>query len=521
MLAYYFPPHGGAGVQRTVKFLKHLPQLGYEPVVVTGPASTTLEWAPPDASMAEEIPARSRSSGFPARNPRSPGGFRGRAERWLGSAAGSRVGGWTGCREPPRLASDADVIYASMSPFETATAASRIAAAAGKPWVADLRDPWALDEWTRYPTALHRRLDLRRMREALASASAVILNTPEAERATRAALPELAGRLATIPNGWDADDFSEPVAPRADGEPFRIAHVGYVHDAPAGAGSHGRRDARSGARRGGLVTEARSVRFLLEAVRRVRAEGASRPIEVHLAGPARTNVSEEDAGFVVDHGYVSHAEAVALLRGSDLLFLPMHDLADGERSRTVPGKTYEYLASGTPILAALPAGDARDLLTGIPNAWLCSPRDVGCMVHAIREALDAPSSERAVPAIAAAYEREELTRRLAGVFDRWSRRTGRVGGAPRSRPRERRGEPAGPRRGDAHRGPLGHRHPRGRRGDRVRLRPRPRATRLPRGVRPRGGRARVRRRGRDPGAAGADGGARAAARRFPAARWRP
>ena len=419
VLAYYFPPHGGAGVQRTVKFLKHLPQLGYEPVVVTGPASTTLEWAPPDASMAEEIPAPVEVHRIPGPEPAVAGGFRGRAERWLGVR--SRFSRWWVdglSRAGARLASEADVIYASMSPFETATAASRIAAAAGKPWVADLRDPWALDEWTRYPTVLHRRLDLRRMREALESASAVILNTPEAERATRAALPELAGRLATIPNGWDADDFSEPVAPRADGEPFRIAHVGYVHDAPPGRG-FARAVRRSlGGETRGLVTEARSVRFLLEAVRRVRAEGASRPIEVHLAGPARTNVSEEDAGFVVDHGYVSHAEAVALLRGSDLLFLPMHDLADDQRSRTVPGKTYEYLASGTPILAALPAGDARDLVTGIPNAGLCSPRDVGCMVHGIRETLDAPSSERAMPAIAAAYEREELTRRLAGVFDR-------------------------------------------------------------------------------------------------------
>jgi glycosyltransferase involved in cell wall biosynthesis len=129
-------------------------------------------------------------------------------------------------------------------------------------------------------------------------------------------------------------------------------------------------------------------------------------------------VSGADAGFVVDHGYVSHAQAVALLRGSDLLFLPMHDLPEGERTRTVPGKTYEYIASGRPILAALPAGDARDLLGGVPNTWLCRPRDVGCMVDAIRQALAMESGDRAVSEVAAPYEREELARRLAETLDR-------------------------------------------------------------------------------------------------------
>ena len=419
MLAYYFPPHGGAGVQRTVKFLKHLPKLGYEPVVLAGPTTTTLAWAPQDSSMAGEIPASIQVMRIPGPEPAVAGSLRGRAERWLGVS--SRFSRWWVdglSRAGTGLASDADAIYASMSPFETATAASRIAAAARKPWVADLRDPWALDEWTRYPTALHRRLDLRRMRKALASASAVVLNTPEAEGATRAALPELAGRLATIPNGWDAEDFAQPAALASDGEPFRIAHVGYVHDAPVG--SRLARAARRslGGETRGLVPESRSVRFLLEAVRRVREGGEPRRIEVHLAGPARTEVGETDARFVVDHGYVSHAEAVGLLRGSDLLFLPMHDLADGERSRTVPGKTYEYLASGTPILAALPAGDARDLVAGIPNVWLCPPRGIDCMARAIREALDLPSSEREVSAIVAAYEREALARRLAEIFDR-------------------------------------------------------------------------------------------------------
>jgi hypothetical protein len=60
--------------------------------------------------------------------------------------------------------------------------------------------------------------------------------------------------------------------------------------------------------------------------------------------------------------YVPPAESVALIRLADLLFLPMRDLPPGVRVTIVPGKTYEYLASRRPILAAVSDGDARDLL---------------------------------------------------------------------------------------------------------------------------------------------------------------
>jgi glycosyltransferase involved in cell wall biosynthesis len=252
---------------------------------------------------------------------------------------------------------------------------------------------------------------------ALGSASAVVLNTPEAERAVRAALPELADRLVTIPNGWDAEDFSGTPARRGAHEPFRITHTGYVHDAPSGSSVARTLRRLLGGETPGLVTEARSARFLLEAVRRVVDGGSPRSIEVHLAGPAPTRTAAADGSFVVDHGYLSHADALALLCTSDLLFLPMHDLAADLRSRTVPGKTYEYLASGTPVLAALPAGDARDLLSGVPNVWLCAPRAVECMADAIRAALHTAPVERVTPPIASSYERAALAGRLAEVLD--------------------------------------------------------------------------------------------------------
>jgi glycosyltransferase involved in cell wall biosynthesis len=417
VLAYYFPPLGGAGVQRTVKLLKHLPALGYQASVVTGPEATRLDWAPPDESLSHELPA-----GTVVRRARGPEPPRwsGRGARWL--ARPSAFSHWwveAAVAAGRELVADADLVYASMSPFETAEAAARLAREAGVPWVADLRDPWALDDWAVFPTALHRRVEERRMRQALGAADAVVMNTPEAEREVRRRFPELGSRLATVPNGWDQEDFAG-LAPARRDDAFRIVHVGYLHHRPAGPVWSAR---LRGLTRGGLPgldTITRSHVYLLEALRRLRAvepELSSR-LELHLAGPERAPVEPEDAAIVHDHGYLAHADAVALVRSADLLFLPMHDLPEGVRTRTVPGKTYEYLASGRPILAALPDGDARDLLLPLEHVAVCRPKDIEGMVDAIRAAARNPApADLGRPAVALEFERHRLSERLASVFD--------------------------------------------------------------------------------------------------------
>jgi hypothetical protein len=99
----------------------------------------------------------------------------------------------------------------------------------------------------------------------------------------------------------------------------------------------------------------------------------------------------------------------------------MQELAGGARAGLTPGKTYEYVASGRPILAAVPPGDARDLLVEAGTARICSPSDVGAMTAILREAVGRWRRGEPQPAlnekVAAKYERLELTRRLAGVFD--------------------------------------------------------------------------------------------------------
>ena len=240
----------------------------------------------------------------------------------------------------------------------------QIAAALGTPWVADLQDPWALDEMWLYPSAAHRALDRRRMRALLRGADAIVMNTPEAAVRLERAFPELVGRrVVSIPNGFDSADFAGPSPERDDGR-FRIVHAGYLHTEQGLRLQATRRMRRLLGGIDPIDVLPRSHVYLLQALERLVEEDPSlrESVELVLAGVTTEVDREVAAGSSVQvtfTGYISHAESVAIMRSSDLLFLPMHELPAGRRAGLVPGKTYEYLAAERPILAAVPDGDAR------------------------------------------------------------------------------------------------------------------------------------------------------------------
>ncbi len=422
VLSYYFPPLGGVGAQRPVKLVKYFGDFGYEAIVVTAPETASVDWAPTDPTLAADVPEGLMVLRAAGPQP-SASGLRDRLGRWLGL--------WTpfhrwwqseAVRLGRTVVRDVDLVYAPMSPYSTAAAASALAREAGKPWVADLQDPWALDDWAVYPTALHRALDRRRMRRDLDDAAAVIMSTEEAARVLLGSFPRLApARVRTIPHGWDQGDFVGSPQDRGD-DRFRIVFAGYAH-VERGRIHRARRPLRT--LLGGAVRRmdilARSHVFLLRALTRLREldpELAARA-ELHVAGAAEaSSILGADAVPVHAYGYLPHDEAVRLMRSADALFLPMQDLPPGMRTRTVPGKTYEYLASGRPILAALPDGDARDLLAGLPNVWLCRPTDVECMAEALAEIgrLDRPLQVE--PEVAERFEWQRIAGLVAGVFDK-------------------------------------------------------------------------------------------------------
>jgi glycosyltransferase involved in cell wall biosynthesis len=423
-LAYHFPPVGGAGVQRAVKFVRYLPECGWEPVVVTGPVGSYGDDNLEDPTLADELPPDVEVRRVAAREPQHPGRWRARAERWLRLRPAWDSWWQQGAVNTGAAIVDADVIFATMSPFASCDAAAALSRRLGIPWVADLRDPWALDQMVVYPTGLHWRLERRRMRSALATAARVVMNTHEAGVQVVKAFPELRGRVDVIPNGFDLDDFRHPTPSRLD-DSFRLVHTGELHT-ELGLRHRGRSRLRRllGGSPEGVDFLARSHVFLVEAVERLarRRPELGKLVEIHLAGGVReADLASVPSSRIVVHGYVSHAEAVQLMRSADLLFLPLHDVPPPRRARIVPGKTYEYLASGRPVLAALPDGDARDLLLRAGSATLCRPTDVRCLERAVEgqleRALRGEPPAAAAPEVLAALERRRLTHDLAAVLD--------------------------------------------------------------------------------------------------------
>jgi len=427
-LAFYFPPLGGGGVQRSVKFVRYLPELGYEPVVVTGPARGRTRHAPLDVSSDESLAASTRIARMEGNLPDDS-----RPDRWARwfQRPSTFEQAWSaGCIAAGRRAAGSapvDVIFATMSPFETSRAAAALSAELGVPWVADLRDPWALDEMTVYPTRWHRALAERRMGARLASASRVVMNTPEAGRALRERFAGLAERTAVIPNGFDPEDFGPPPQ-RPPGDPFRIVHVGSLH-AALGAANRRRRRLRRwvGGERVPVDILARSHVHLLRALERWQRDRPDEVANVELVLAGDLSAADRDTvarscvrNRVRMPGYVSHAEAIRWLQRADLLFLPMHGLPPGERARIVPGKAYEYLGARRPILAAVPEGDARDFVLASGLGEVCGPDEVEAMEAIARRRYAGRYQKPTTPVDAAIrrFERRALSRALADELDR-------------------------------------------------------------------------------------------------------
>jgi glycosyltransferase involved in cell wall biosynthesis len=426
--SYHYPPIGGSGAQRPLKMSRYLSELGYDLIVITGSGARVDRWAPKDETLASEIPPELVVRRVAAASePETATRWEDRAERWLWMTS-SWVRWWVD--ESAKLGVDAgaeaDLIYVWMQPYASAAAGVTLSRKLGKPWVADLGDPWALDEMMVYPTRIHHRRELQRMEEMLSTASAIVMSTDEAVRRLLDRFPQFASkRVVAIPNGYDAADFDRPVQYRR-GETFRIVQTGYLHT------QLGREHRRLlplrrvlGGSTQGLDIRTRSHVYVVEAINQLLARDPTLvgSLDFEIAGVLTEADREVAARCRVSrlHGYVTHAESIDLIRTADLLFLPMQNLPPGVRATIVPGKTYEYLASGTPILAAVPDGDARDILQAAGNARLCRPDNVDGMAAAIWEAVSdfraGRPAARPDPDVVARFEYRTLADRLASVFE--------------------------------------------------------------------------------------------------------
>lgn len=237
-------------------------------------------------------------------------------------------------------------------------------AATGCLWLADFRDMWSAHHLRRgvWPVGrwVNRRLEARALREA----DGLVANTAAMADYFRGRGVE-AGRILVLPNGFDPADFGAPFA-KARPEDFVVVHNGSFR----------------GGRRAAPLLRA------FAAAREVDAEFASRA-KLYLLGINRGDdlraAEKLGLGDAVFHvGYLRHAEAMRACAGADLLALVM---SAEEGPALVPGKLYEYLGLGRPILAAVPPGEARDILDATTRGALVCPADeAAVLAEGLREA---------------------------------------------------------------------------------------------------------------------------------------
>jgi len=409
LLAYYHPPIPGGGSQRPRWMARRLHDLGHDVTVLAAGYG-----GPDPGDGVVRVPDPSHN-----RNRRGV-----RAAQWLAmrlAVEAANRGGWpvsvyTPWRRRVVAAARAldrrspfDLLLATYPPAETLQAGLELAAAGGPPLVADLRDgllfePIEASRLRRYPAV---RRHYRRLEEAVLESAAGLV-TAHPDHAQHLRRRGAAGPVAAIPNGWDPDDFA--------GLPQVTLEPGVRHLVHAGGIAASDPDC-----------DLAPLAAALEEV----ADGPARArLRLHQLG--RLTARERRrlgglraAGVLVDHGVVDRPRCLALERAAEALLL----VASPRRPSVAPGKLFEYLAAGPPVLAVAPDGFASEILRETGCGITVAPDDVG----ARRAALEAVATGEPLPGRPRrddrAVERHSVAAR-AGELDRFLRRAvATLGGA--------------------------------------------------------------------------------------------
>jgi glycosyltransferase involved in cell wall biosynthesis len=402
--AYYFPPSAGPGVRRSVRFVKELPALGVEPIVVTveGDTFRNREEFGIDETAQAEIPPDVRVERVPSW---SMPGFRRLLMRTKLMRAAmmtfypmfwERQALWVipAIRRGLQLVREVapDVIYTTTGPFCSNVIGLTLRRMTGVPWVTDYRDLWT-GSWVKWwPTRVHFELERALERASLATADAVIANTPHARRVLLEDFPRTApDKVAVITNGWDAVPPRRAcdVAARSD-DRIVILHTGsFMARAGEAEGDSTRGSLKN------LVTKHveyrlteydisthgprcifQALRSLLDAHPRL-----ARKLLLKQVGSVHDSWRREATALGIDDlveftGPRSFLESRAMQQDADVLLLTTVSRYDGGPVPIVNAKLYEYLYAGKPVLLLSDPGDGCDFAADAGVGTVVPPRDV-------------------------------------------------------------------------------------------------------------------------------------------------
>lgn len=438
IISYYFPPSGGPGVQRVLKFVKYLREFGWEPVVLT---VSDADYPVRDDSLFAEIPAgvrvyRSRIL-EPYRLYRMLTG-RKRDESVDIATVGmneherkkisERLSEWLrACFFVPdarvlwlpfaiRLGrkiireEKIDILLSSAPPYTTHLIGLKLHRCSGLPWVADFRDSWI--GWVSAPQwrpGASRAIEKKMERAVLAEADRVLTVSNGVKEDLLSRQPELDdARWRLLLNGFDAADFAD-VKLKTKPDKLTITYLGSLYGS-------------------------RNPDSLLQAVELLQEAGDASVNKItfrfvgRISAPIIERIKSSPAAAMFELvPYVPHEESVSYLLASDVLLLIIDDTPASRGILT--GKLFEYIGAGKPILALAPDGEAASLILQHKLGWVAPPNDVQKIKQTlltITEAGTDSGGNQLNEAMRKQFERKEQTRQLAAIMDELHAARGRV-----------------------------------------------------------------------------------------------
>lgn len=359
IITYYWPPTGGSGVQRWVKFAKYLPSEGWEPVIYT---PENPEQLAVDHSLEAEIPEGTEViktritepyelyKKFLRRSGHSKEAVEVNPVNAQNKSFAQKAAMWVRgniFRPDPRCLwinpsvrylkkylenHPVDLIVSTGPPQSMHLIGRKLAQQTGLPWIADFRDPWTKIFYFKHlsMTKATERWHQKMEKKVLDDADAVVAVSPLVQQEFQAMTRT---PVELITNGYDECDFPEgrdKDAAGGEGRDFTITHTGlFAAD--------------------GNPTVLWDV--LSEKCR--KDEDFRKALKIKLIGKTDAQVLEsiEEAGLkenLEDLGYQKHSVAVEAQRTSSILILPLRK--EPEYKAVLPGKLFEYLASCRPVM---------------------------------------------------------------------------------------------------------------------------------------------------------------------------
>jgi glycosyltransferase involved in cell wall biosynthesis len=345
MIAYHFPPlAGSSGIQRTLRFVQHLPKFGWEPIVLS---ADPRAYERTSDDLMREIPEGTPVSRAFALDTARHLSLKGRyiaamarPDRWISWK-------YAGIREGMRLIKHfkPDVIW-STYPIATAhIIGAELHKQSGIPWVADFRDPMAQENYPPDPVTWRQFEAIERGVMGLASIS--LFTTPGAADVYRKRYPEASQRIHVLENGYDEESFPEAET-EASCQPLNPGKITLLHS-------------------GIVYPSERDPTQLFQALAQLKATDS----ELMSRFRIRFRAAVHDKMLLAlanSHGVeanievlpsIPYRQALAEMLSADALLV----MQASNCNQQIPAKIYEYLRSRKPILGLTdPVGDTAGVL---------------------------------------------------------------------------------------------------------------------------------------------------------------